>query len=69
MLTSYPVSCPHESCGWTGYLIPSLLKGGTDAEVASMQRAWFHCPGCQRDWEVRITNDRVTVVPVQEGAR
>ena len=28
-----------------------------------MQRAWFRCPRCQGDWEVRITNDRATVVP------
>jgi hypothetical protein len=63
MLSSYPVACPHQDCGRTGSLIPSLVRGGAEAEVASMQRAWFRCPGCQRDWEVRITNDRVTVLP------
>jgi CheY-like chemotaxis protein len=31
-----------------------------------MHRAWFRCPRCQDDWEVRITNDRVTVLPVVE---
>ena len=66
MLSSFPVACPHEGCGWTGNLIPSLIRGGTGEEVASMQRAWFCCPRCHRDWEVRITNDRVTVVPVLE---
>ena len=66
MLSSYPVACPHENCGWTGSLVPSLVRGGADAEVASMQRAWFRCPRCQRDWEVRINNDRVTVLPVVE---
>ncbi len=63
MLSSYPMACPHEKCGWTGSLVPSIIRGGPDAEIASMQRAWFRCPRCQRDWEVRITNDRVTVMP------
>jgi hypothetical protein len=31
-----------------------------------MQRAWFHCPKCQRDWEVQISGDRVTIVPATE---
>jgi hypothetical protein len=64
MLSSYHLTCPHESCGWTGSLVPSLVRGGAEAEVASMQQAWFRCPRCQRDWEVRITNDRVTVLRV-----
>jgi hypothetical protein len=63
MLTSYPVACPHEDCGWSGSLVPSLLRGGSDSEITSMHRAWFCCPRCQRDWEVRITNDKVTVLP------
>jgi hypothetical protein len=68
MLSSYPVGCPHANCGWIGSLVPSLLRGGADAEIASMHRAWFRCPRCQGDWEVRITDDRVTVVPaVQRG--
>jgi hypothetical protein len=65
MLSSYPVSCPHAGCGWKGSLVPSIVRGGADAEVASMQRAWFCCPRCQRDWEVRITDDRVTVLAVE----
>jgi hypothetical protein len=28
-----------------------------------MQRAWFHCPGCRRDWEVRISGDVAEVIP------
>jgi hypothetical protein len=66
MLSSYPVACPHANCGWGGSLIPSLVQGGCDEEIASMQRAWFRCPRCQHDWEVRISNDEVTVVPVVE---
>ena len=66
MLSSYSVTCPHEGCGWAGSLLPSLLRGGTASEIASLQRAWFRCPRCERDWEVRITNDKVTVVPVFE---
>lgn len=68
MLSSYPVACPHANCGWSGSLLPSHLQGGADAEIVSMHRAWFHCPRCQSDWEVRITNDRVTVLPVVAGA-
>jgi hypothetical protein len=66
MLTSYPVACPHASCGWAGSLVPSVLRGGADAEIASMHRAWFRCPRCQGDWEVRITDDRVRVLPAAE---
>jgi len=39
MLSSYPVACPHERCGWTGSLIPSLIQGGEGAEIASMSQA------------------------------
>jgi hypothetical protein len=67
MLSSYSVACPHENCNWTGSLVPSHVRGGTEAEIVSTHRAWFCCPGCQRDWEVRITNDRVTVLPAVES--
>jgi hypothetical protein len=66
MLSSYPVACPHQGCEWKGSLVPSLVRGGSDAEVASMQRAWFRCPRCQGDWEVRITGDKVTILPAVE---
>jgi hypothetical protein len=66
MLSSYPVACPHEGCSWTGGLIPSLSRGGASAEVASAQRAWFRCPRCERDWEVRISDDKVEVLPLIE---
>jgi hypothetical protein len=69
MLTSYPVACPHESCGWTGSLVPSSLQGGARAAIASRQRAWFQCPQCQKDWEVRITNDKVSILPAVENER
>ena len=64
MLSSYPVACPYEHCTWKGNLIPSLLRGGSDEEIAPAQRAWFQCPRCQHDWEVRITGEHVTVLPV-----
>src|SRR5437762_11504300 len=64
MLSSYRVACPYEGCDWDGSLVPSLLQGGAEAEVAVMQRAWFHCPGCQRDWEVRVSGDVITAVSV-----
>jgi hypothetical protein len=64
MKSSYPVACPKESCGWTGNLVPSVNRGGPPAEIPSAQPAWFHCPQCQHDWEVRITNDRITVLAV-----
>src|SRR5262249_25961623 len=40
---SFRVTCPHEGCGWGGSLVPSRMQGGTGAEIAEMQRAWFHC--------------------------
>jgi hypothetical protein len=60
MLSSYSVACPHEGCGWTGSLVPSQVEGGGGAEIASGQAAWFECPRCERSWEVRIRDDRVT---------
>ena len=63
MLSSYSVTCPYENCRWSGSLVPSLVRGGSDAEVAPEQRAWFRCPRCQQDWEVQIRDDRVIVLP------
>ncbi len=68
MLSSYPVACPHEACGWTGSLVPSAVEGGGGAEIESGQAAWFECPRCERSWEVRIRDDRVTRA-VPGGAR
>jgi hypothetical protein len=65
MLTSYSVTCPHGKCEWSGNLIPAHVRGGNDAEIASAPRAWFRCPRCQRDWEVRIEDERVTILPLQ----
>ena len=64
MPTSYSVSCPHPKCRWSGNLVPSEWQGGTTGEIVAMHRAWFRCPRCQGDWEVRISNDKVTVLPV-----
>jgi len=63
MLSSYSVACPHQACDWKGNLVPSHVQGGNDAVMASMQRAWFKCPRCRRDWEVRIKDDEVVVLP------
>jgi serine phosphatase RsbU (regulator of sigma subunit) len=68
MQSSYPVACPHANCGWAGNPVLSLLREGPDAEIVSMHRAWFRCPRCQGDWEVRITNDRVVVLPVEQAS-
>jgi hypothetical protein len=66
MLSSYSVTCPHDGCGWTGSLMPSALQGGSASEVRSGDAGWFECPQCGRPWEVRITNDRVTVLTALE---
>jgi hypothetical protein len=44
--------------------IRDAWNGGASAEVASAQRAWFRCPRCERDWEVRISDDKVEVLPI-----
>lgn len=69
MLSSYPVACPYSNCGWKGNLVPSLLKGGDSEEIASMQRAWLHCPRCNGDWEVRVVDHKATVLPIAERTR
>jgi hypothetical protein len=63
MLSSYPVKCPHEDCGWAGSEVPSPAQGGAGSEIASGRRAWFRCPRCGRDWEVLMEDDKVTVLP------
>jgi hypothetical protein len=68
MLSSYPVACPHKNCGWTGSLVPSTIRGGAGAVITSRQLAWFQCPSCQGDWEVRITDDKVTILPVVQNS-
>jgi hypothetical protein len=63
MLTSYSVVCPYQNCDWRGSLVPSHVRGGSDAEISSAERAWLRCPRCQRDWEIRIEDERVTILP------
>jgi hypothetical protein len=62
MLSSYPIACPHDGCGWTGNLVPSQVRGGADAEIASLQRAWFQCPRCHNHWEMRIQGEKVVAL-------
>lgn len=69
MLSSYPVACPRLGCGWKGNLVPSRVRGGYDAEIAPMQRAWFQCPRCHADWEVRIRWDRVFALSAEAGVQ
>jgi hypothetical protein len=38
-----------------GSLVPSHVQGGADAEIASMQRAWFRCPRCQGEGDVETS--------------
>ena len=66
MLSSYAVACPYKNCKWSGNLIPSLIQGNKAAEVASLQKAWFECPSCCRNWEVQINDDVVKVLAVGE---
>ena len=62
-MSSYPEACPREDCGWKGNLVPSRVQVGTSEEITAMQRAWFRCPHCGRDWEVQIDGDKLTVAP------
>ena len=66
MLSSFRVACPHAGCDWTGSLVPSVLRDGADAEIASGHWAWLQCPQCRRNWEVRIKDEKATVLPVME---
>ena len=66
MLSSYPVTCPHPECDWTGNLVPSQVRGGADAEIASLQRAWFLCPSCHRIWEMQMQGEKVVRLPITE---
>ncbi len=42
---------------------PSLPREGPSAVIVSKNEAWFRCPHCQRDWEVRITDEKAKIVP------
>ena len=61
-MSSFRVACPHAECGWTGSLVPSILRGGEDSEIVIGHRAWLQCPRCRCDWEVRIEGDKATIL-------
>src|SRR5262249_38088515 len=63
VLSSYPVACPYEGCGWTGNLIPSRSPRGANAEAAPGTAVWSHCPRCQRDGEAGLRGDGVVALP------
>ena len=69
MLSSYPVTCPYEDCGWKGNLVPSRARGGEAAEAGPEQHVWLQCPHCRRDWEARLSRDRVVPLTAAQAAR
>jgi hypothetical protein len=58
MLTDYAAHCPHEGCGWRGYLFP---QGNSQEDWRPALRAHrevsFACPRCKRTWQARIVGD------------
>jgi hypothetical protein len=68
MVSRYRIACPDEKCGWSGSLVPSQTAGGVGTESDGEQRVWFQCPHCRRDWEARLSGDRVLRLPAYRTA-
>lgn len=68
MLTDYAAHCPHEGCGWRGYLFPQGNRDDFRNVGQSRREVTFLCPRCQRQWQAQIVGDDAVNLPVQEPA-
>ena len=66
MLSDCSVVLSHENCDWTGDLVLSHVQRRGEAEIGPTDQAWFRCPRCQHQWEVRVTDDALIVLPAVE---
>lgn len=65
MLTDYAAHCPHEDCGYRGYLFP---QGNREADwrpaSPTRREITFSCPRCKREWKARIVGDDAVNLPL-----
>jgi hypothetical protein len=64
MLTDYAAHCPHEGCGWRGYLFPQGNRDDSKAAQPSQREIMFACPRCKREWRARIVGDDAVNLPL-----
>lgn len=59
MLTDYSVTCPHENCGWHGWLLPEGDLSAFRSAIPTVQTVTFECPECHEHWHAEVVGDDV----------
>lgn len=67
MLRDYPVSCPHISCNWSGYLIPTCHLEAWKGAKPTTQIVLFQCPHCYGEWHAQIIDENVEPVTLMDA--
>jgi hypothetical protein len=64
MLTDYAAHCPHEDCGWRGYLFPQGNRDDWRPALPTRREITFACPRCKREWRAQIVGDDAINLPL-----
>ena len=68
MLTDYAAHCPHEGCGYRGYLFPQGNRDDFRNVGQTRREVRFLCPRCQREWTAQIVGEDAVNLPQTETA-
>jgi hypothetical protein len=70
MLTSFLVRCPHDTCKWSGSLIPRKDTEPWHGQTAATARPTvvFRCARCQREFRGQIVGDDVKIIAEELAA-
>jgi hypothetical protein len=68
MLTDYAAHCPHEGCGYRGYLFPQGNREDFRNVGQSRREVKFLCPRCQREWQAQIVGEDAVNLTQPEAA-
>src|SRR5262245_40351693 len=68
MLTDYAARCPHEGCGFRGYLFPQGNRDAFRAVGQTRRDVTFLCPRCARTWRAQIVGEDAVNLPLTEVA-
>ena len=68
MLTDYAAHCPHEGCGYRGYLFPQGNREDFRNVGQSRREVKFLCPRCMREWQAQIVGEDAVNLTQPEAA-
>ena len=68
MLTDYAAHCPHEGCGYRGYLFPQGNRDDFRRVGETRREVKFLCPHCRREWQAQIVGEDAVNLPSPEVA-